>query len=122
MATDLETKADQGEVPLARPSLKITGLHIRGLKSIGSLDLPGDGLGWDGPIPDFVMVGGINGSGKTTLLEFLAGAFSQMNRPLPDGQLVEVPPKVRALEAKIDFWFDHGGLGFNSIRFPYRQR
>ena len=117
MATDLETTKDQGEAPQGRPSLKITGLHIRGLKSIKTLDLPEDGLGWNGSIPDFVMVGGINGSGKTTLLEFLATAFSLMNCPLPDKRMIVVPPRVRAIEARIDFWFDSPGLGSTSIRY-----
>jgi predicted ATPase len=100
MATDLEPGTDQGESALARPSLKIVGLHIRGLKSIGSLDLPGDGLGWDGPIPDMVMVGGINGSGKTTLLEFLTSAFTLLGRP--DSPPEYVPPILRVVEACID--------------------
>jgi predicted ATPase len=119
MATDLETKTEAGEPALARPSLKIIGLHIRGLKSIDSLDLPADGLGWDGAIPNIVMVGGINGSGKTTLLEFLAGAFAQINISTPDGQYVELPQNLIASEARIDFSFGHTGDDNPCIRFLF---
>ena len=118
MATDLETRTEGGELAPARPSLKITGLHIRGLKSIGSLDLPEDGLGWDGPIPDFVMLGGINGSGKTTLLEFLADAFAQMANYQPEHRsFIDVPPTLQAAEAKIDFMYSLPGYGDALIRF-----
>ena len=117
MATALETGKEQGETANVRPSLKITGLHIRGLKSINSLDLPEDGLGWSGPIPDFVMVGGVNGSGKTTLLEFLAGAFAQINHLSPDGQFVEMPRNLVASEARIDFSFGHAGDDSPCMRF-----
>jgi len=57
------------------PSLKITGLHIAGFRSIQKLDWPEDGLGWAGKVPDIVLVGGANGSGKTTLLEGLYSVF-----------------------------------------------
>lgn len=57
------------------PSLKITGLHIAGFRSLRQLDWPEDGLGWSGQVPDIVLVGGANGSGKTTLLEGLFGIF-----------------------------------------------
>jgi predicted ATPase len=116
MATDLETKADQGEVPLSRPSLKIVGLHIRGLKSIKTLDLPEDGLGWNGPIPDFVMVGGINGSGKTTLLEFLATSSEQLGRPT-SFEFKKVPLELRAEEARIDLHFSIPDLIDERFRF-----
>ena len=114
MATDLETGTDQGELAAARPSLKIVGLHIRGLKSITSLDLPEDGLGWDGPIPDFVMVGGINGSGKTTLLEFLASAFVLLGRLASPPE--SVPPILRAIEARIDARISMPGMSQVPIR------
>jgi predicted ATPase len=118
MATDLETKTEPGEPILARPSLKITGLHIRGLKSIGSLDLPGDGLGWDGPIPDMVMVGGVNGSGKTTLLEFLVGAFHHLaNNALRIGSIESVAPDLRAVEARLDFRVEMPSFEEATIRF-----
>lgn len=58
------------------PGMKITGLHIAGYRSIQKLDWPEDGLGWDGKIPDIVLVGGANGSGKTTLLEGLFAVFA----------------------------------------------
>jgi predicted ATPase len=71
--------ADETEASVA-PSLKITGLHIAGYRSIKRLDWPEDGLGWDGTVPDIVLVGGANGSGKTTLLEGLFGFLKAMDR------------------------------------------
>lgn len=67
---------------VVKPSLKITGLHIRGLGPIRSLDLPADGLGWNGKVPDdLILIGGANGSGKTTLLRFIAEAFKLISTP-----------------------------------------
>ena len=106
MATDLESGIQQDETAPTRPSLKIVGLHVRGLKSITSLDLPQDGLGWDGPIPDFIMVGGVNGCGKTTLLEFLANILDQ-----------RVPPSWVATNAWVDFEFH--SLNGTSTLFRY---
>jgi len=102
MATDLDTGKEQGETAHGRPNLKITGLHIRGLKSIKALDLPADGLGWEGPIPDLVMVGGINGSGKTTLLEFLTTAFSLFGPYLVSSTFGSIPNELQVTEALID--------------------
>ncbi len=101
MATDVQT-TDPSDVPaLGRPSLKITGLHIRGLKSIRSLDLPADGLGWNERIPDFLTIGGANGTGKTTLLEFLAAALS----PIEGGGESSRTQAIMADEAWVDFEF-----------------
>jgi predicted ATPase len=58
----------------AKPCLRVTGLHIEGLKALRRVDWPADGMGWHGQVPDMVMVGGVNGSGKTTLLELIADA------------------------------------------------
>lgn len=49
--------------------LAIRRLAIRNYRSLRDIRWPEDGLGWEGRIPDTVLVGGINGSGKTTLLE-----------------------------------------------------
>ncbi len=118
MATDLESGKQEGEVVPVRPSLKITGLHIKGLKSIGSLDLPEDGLGWNGEIPDFVMVGGINGSGKTTLLEFLASSFEYAELFTSKGRdPIQLPPALSAAEARMDFEFSLTGIRYESNRF-----
>jgi energy-coupling factor transporter ATP-binding protein EcfA2 len=124
MATDLEASTNEGETPAARPSLKIVGLHIKGLKSIGSLDLPEDGLGWDGTIPDIIMVGGINGSGKTTLLEFLFTAFTEIASPLGEGPYIGsvVPRNLQAEEAILDFWCNLGQFGEGPIRFLVGNR
>ncbi len=70
------------------PHLKITGLHLAGYRSIKRLDLPEDGIGWAGKIPDVMLVGGANGSGKTTLLEGLFNVFAALNhRRLNEGLL-----------------------------------
>jgi predicted ATPase len=49
--------------------LAISRLDIRNHRSLRNVRWPEDGLGWEGRIPETVLVGGINGSGKTTLLE-----------------------------------------------------
>ncbi len=60
---------------MTQPQIKITKLSIQGLGPIRSLELPEQGLGWDGNFPDIALLGGVNGSGKTTLLEFIFNAF-----------------------------------------------
>jgi predicted ATPase len=64
---DLSVSAE--ETADERPSLRIESLEIDDLRSIKRLRWPEDGFGWNGRIPDIVVVGGANGSGKTTLLE-----------------------------------------------------
>lgn len=59
-------------VQSTRPSLKVVGLHVEGLKALRLVDWPEGGMAWAGEVPDVVMVGGANGSGKTTLLELIA--------------------------------------------------
>lgn len=61
--------ADQADP--TTPRIKLTGLHIAGYRSLRRVDWPEDGLGWNGQVPDTVLVGGLNGSGKTTLLELI---------------------------------------------------
>jgi predicted ATPase len=60
------------EAGMTRPQIKLTRLYIKELKAIREFSLPEDGLGWDGEIPDVMVIGGANGSGKTTLLSMLA--------------------------------------------------
>ncbi len=103
MATDVESPAKPADLAPTRPSLKITGLHIRNLKSIEALDLPADGLGWDGPIPDMLMIGGINGSGKTTLLELLATAFGLLFHTQPSRGGIESARRFSDVEARVEF-------------------
>lgn len=59
--------------PPRRGRLAIARLEVRNHRSLRSLRWPEDGLGWNGRIPETVLVGGVNGSGKTTLLEVLFG-------------------------------------------------
>jgi predicted ATPase len=64
--------------PVQNPArrLAIRRLVIRNYRSLRDIRWPEDGLGWEGRIPDTVLVGGINGSGKTTLLETIFGLVS----------------------------------------------
>src|SRR4051794_17038636 len=100
MATVQAPSAPVDDSLSTRPNLKISGLHIVGLRSIKSLDLPQDGLGWRGSIPDFVLLGGVNGSGKTTFLEFLAASLDLLAYP----DMADLRA-FRASEAWIDFQF-----------------
>lgn len=82
-----------------KPSLKVIGLHIEGLRALRRVDWPADGMGWDGKVPDLVMVGGINGSGKTTLLEFIGDAA----RVLKEGGSVLPGSSSMTVNAWADF-------------------
>jgi ABC-type transport system involved in cytochrome c biogenesis ATPase subunit len=86
-----------------RPSLKVTGLHIEGLKSLRRVDWPADGMGWGGHVPDMVMVGGVNGSGKTTLLDTLVRLVRNIQSP---GGVQDVPPGFLAPGATVNAWVD----------------
>ena len=68
--------APASTLDLSSPTLKITGMHLRGLGPLASLKLP-QGAAW-GSLSDLVVVHGPNGCGKTTLLEFLAQAAACM--------------------------------------------
>ena len=95
-----------------KPIIKITGLHIKGLKAIRSLDLPQDGLGWKDGMPNLLMIGGPNGGGKTTLLEFIARAFHLLVEH-PAG----VPEELGAQEAWLDFSTSDGESDKSTVRF-----
>ncbi len=117
MATDIEPEPSATEDRPTRPNLKITGLHIRNLKSIAALDLPADGLGWSGPMPDMLMIGGVNGSGKTTLLDFIAGAFEFVEIAIRRGPGNYFPPSLMPQEGWIDFEWQDGSSGEMVVRF-----
>lgn len=124
-----------------RPMLKITGLHIRGLKSIEALDLPEDGLFWEGHMPDFMVIGGVNGSGKTTLLNLIysalqwlqgdtSGLQGLLEQPLAAHKRegAQQPPSIEALrvgfaanlpEILIDFWLCAGSIKSQTLRFLF---
>ncbi|MFO8073465.1 MAG: ATP-binding protein [Polyangia bacterium] len=61
-----------------KPRIRISKLHARNLPPIERLDWPEDGIGWNGEVPDTIVIGGINGSGKTTLLEAMVAAFETL--------------------------------------------
>lgn len=63
------------------PRIKLTRLHVEGYRSLRCVRWPEDGLGWDGAVPDTVLVGGLNGSGKTTLLEVIFSVIRFMIAP-----------------------------------------
>lgn len=84
---------------LAPARLAISRLAIRNYRSLRDVRWPEDGLGWEGRIPETVLVGGVNGSGKTTLLEAIFGLVSFMI----DGDGKESLPRgADHFEARID--------------------
>ena len=91
-----------------RPRLALVGMHIRGLRAIERFDLPEDGLGWQGEIPDLVLLAGINGSGKTTLMNFIVECLSLLpffRQGVVRGE-TDVPTLAEASEAWVDFEFE----------------
>jgi ABC-type transport system involved in cytochrome c biogenesis ATPase subunit len=92
--------------------IKITGLHIKGLRAIRSLDLPQEGLGWNDKMPNLLMIGGPNGGGKTTLLEFIARALHLLVDHPPG-----VPEELSAQEAWLDLKIGDGKSDSNKLRF-----
>jgi len=84
----------------ARPGIKLVGAHVRSLGPLAALDLPRDGVAWEGEVPDAMAIGGPNGSGKTTLLEFLA--FGVIRYGLEEQAGVQGMVRSRDTEA----WFD----------------
>lgn len=100
---------------MTMPHLKITGLHLVSYRSIKCLDLPEDGIGWSGKIPDIMLVGGANGSGKTTLLEGLFSAFAGIDHNrLPEGSVF---PGVQ--ELRLDLSVCTSALGALSLRLAF---
>lgn len=97
--------------PIAKPCLKVTGLHIEGLKALRRVDWPADGMGWRGQVPDMVMVGGVNGSGKTTLLELVAHAAARMQN-----QSIAFWGRSATVNAWIDFEITSEITGTQTIR------
>ncbi len=95
-----------------KPELRIEKIHIRGLRGLTSLNLPEEGLGWDGTFPPVAVFGGANGGGKTTLLKCLAGACRQLVATRP-GQAVE----TLAQECMVDFVVGDGHSPSARIRF-----
>lgn len=94
------------------PILKITNLHIRGLRGLQKLDLPQDGMGWDHGFPPVAVIGGANGSGKTTLLRCIADAARTL---VSEGS--RIAPALDADECRIDFLISDGAGEPLSLRF-----
>lgn len=97
---------------VARPSLKIVGLHVEGYRALRRVDWPADGLGWGDAVPDIVMVGGVNGSGKTTLLELIAEAAQCLF--LPDHQA----PMTLSLASRVCFELEVPSWGKMAFQWP----
>lgn len=96
------------------PSLRLDRVHIRGLRGIERLDLPEEGMGWEGRSPPVAMLGGANGSGKTTLLRCIAAAASQLG----SGGVGGPSEHLGAAECRLDFSIRdaHGELlSFNFV-------
>ena len=99
-----------------KPCLKVTGLHVEGLKALQRVDWPADGMGWGGQVPNMVMVGGVNGSGKTTLLQLIAHAARMLHG---DGPLLEHNSTGNAW---IDLKFSSGITGDATYRIVVGDR
>lgn len=89
--------------------LAISRLAIRNYRSLREVRWPEDGLGWEGRIPETVLVGGVNGSGKTTLLETIFGVVSFMidwddqdYRELEDRAYKLLPRGAEQVEIQLD--------------------
>lgn len=97
----------------ATARLAISHLDIRAHRSLRSVRWPEDGLGWEGRVPDTVLVGGVNGSGKTTLLETIFGVVSFMigweaSEDTPSHALEVLPRGADHVELQLDT--GEGGL------------
>ncbi len=104
------------------PHLRLVGLHIRDLRAVKQLDLPGGGLGWGDKVPDLILLGGVNGSGKTTLLQFITEAFQALMRPLEDRFSDVISQWLDAKEAWIDFEFESYEFSRIQCRFLVGER
>jgi predicted ATPase len=93
-----------------RPCLKVVGLHIEGLRALRRVDWPADGMGWQGQVPDMVMVGGVNGSGKTTLLEVIGAAVRVLHG------WSHLPESLNDACVWIDFYVSSSVTGQATIR------
>jgi predicted ATPase len=100
-----------------QPQLRLVGLHIRGLRAIRQLDLPQDGLGWQGQVPDLILLAGVNGSGKTTLLNFLTDALAFIARPIGEDYDAVLPKWLDAQEAWADFELESYEFPRTRLRF-----
>ncbi len=94
------------------PIFKVTDIHIRDLRGLQKLDLPGDGMGWGNSFPPVSVIGGANGSGKTTLLRCIARAAELLL-----GQPGDMPHEVNAAECRIDFAIADGTREPDEVRF-----
>jgi predicted ATPase len=110
-----ETRLTPEQLPI--PRLRLVGLHLRSLRAITKLQLPADGLGWNGAMPDTLLIGGINGTGKSTLLEFLCEALNLLSRPPQIGPFPLIPAALCALEAWADFEIESFEVPRQRIRF-----
>lgn len=98
----------------ARPGIKLVGAHVRSLGPLAALDLPRDGVAWEGVIPDAMAIGGPNGSGKTSLLEFLA--FGVIKYGLDERAGVQGWGRARDTEAWFDLEITLSGLAPTRVR------
>jgi predicted ATPase len=102
--------------------LAISRVDIRGYRSLRNVRWPEDGLGWEGRVPETVLVGGVNGSGKTTLLETIFGMVSFMigweDREDTEKRASEVLPHgAEHVEIQLD---TNAGIGYGTTVRPHR--
>lgn len=112
-------------------SLKVTGVRIKGLRTIRDFEMRPQ-FGGSRGLPDVLLIGGGNGAGKSTLLRAIFTAFSQLLRPRHFG---DIPPAVNADEVVVQFQigqatacfvvgdkkFVDGHLGVGEIVFGFRR-
>jgi len=99
------------EPSTVKPRLKVVGLHVENFRALRRVDWPEDGIGWNGQVPDVVMVGGVNGSGKTTLLELIADAARMLRG---DG------PVMWSSSDTVNAWIDFQIQSQSSGDFSFR--
>lgn len=81
--------------------IAVTGLTIRGYRSLRRVEWPKDGLGWGGVVPEIVLVGGVNGSGKTTLLEVIFGVVGFLRGAPGDNSVIDAASRMLPSEAEL---------------------
>ncbi len=95
-----------------KPRFEITSLRIRDLRSLKSLSLPKNGMGWEDRFPPLAVIAGANGSGKTTLLR----CITQAARLFTAGSAT-IPSEIDATELQIDFAVSNGNTEARKVRF-----
>ncbi len=91
------------------------------------MEWPKDGLGWQGVVPDVVLVGGTNGSGKTTLLELIFGVVHFMlgwrpREARPETELTLLPRGAERVKVELEAGSHRYGLTIGSGELASSER